>query len=159
MEKFLFKKIELWILLLVVIGSFIFSILFGAAVRHQLQGGKMLGELGFYIEQIASTPQTLRDIWKGRGGKSDLFAREQRFKERKGFYFTDEPDEKNNLPYLLLNRYDGDLEHSVSELWDLKNQERVHTWNFDNMDNLWVDSDLELQNGQLNVNQFFCNSF
>jgi len=71
------------------------------------------------------------------GGRSHLLAAEQRFDGSKGFQFSDLPGEERDLEYLLLNRYDGDLGSSVSELWDLRSQQLVHRWEFSGIDAVW----------------------
>jgi hypothetical protein len=153
MENFLFKKVEMWLLILTIVFGIVFSILFGSAVRHQLTGGKIFGQFGSYIESVASIPQTLRDLIQGKGGKSDLLAREQRFDNKSGFYFNYNSNNKHNLDYLLLNRYDGDLGYSVSELVDLKSQEKIHTWNFNKIDDLWEKTTFQPQDGELSVDK------
>jgi hypothetical protein len=129
------------------------SIAFGSAVRHQYTGGQKFGQFGQLIEGIASIPQTLRDVIEGKGGESDLLAREQRFGNKSGFYFNYLPDEKLNQDYLLLNRYDGELGYSVSELVDLKSQEKIHTWKFNTIDYLWEKTTFEPQDGKLTVDK------
>jgi hypothetical protein len=152
-ESFLFKKIEVWVLILVFIMGIVFSVIFGSAVRHQLQGGKMLGQFGYYIESIASFPQMVRDVINGKGSRFDLLAREQRFGDSNGFNFTYQPNDGKEAEYLLLNRYDGDLGHSVSELVDLKSQKKIHTWSFNKIDDLWTKSTLKFQNQDLPIDK------
>jgi hypothetical protein len=76
-----------------------------------------------------------------------LLASEQRFNGISGFQFNYAAGTRPDLGYVLVNRYDGNHERSISELWDLNSQERVHTWSFDGVDAVWVKSKLESKLG------------
>ncbi|MEO0997302.1 MAG: hypothetical protein AAFX58_07265, partial [Pseudomonadota bacterium] len=65
MEKYLFKKIEMWVLLLVVVLGFAALILFGATVRHVAVGGKKAGALGDAAFAVASIPSDFKDLLDG----------------------------------------------------------------------------------------------
>jgi hypothetical protein len=140
MEGFLFKKIELWLLLLILVLGTIGTVFFGAAVRSFHMGG-IHGPLVPLANEIASIPSNAKSIFKGQFGKADLEPKEQRFKGESGFLFNYHPGERPDLGYLLLNRYDFELGLSVSELVDLNTQETLHQWKFD-VDPLWQQSKL-----------------
>ncbi len=144
LERILFKKIELWIVLLLVIIAAIITILFGWSVRHYQKGGQRLGSLGHVVESIATFPTTARKALRFSADKEDLVAGdEQRFNGLSGFQFNYAIGTRPDLGYVLINRYDGDLESSVSELWDLNSQEKLHTWYFTGMDTVWERSNLQ----------------
>ncbi len=142
-ERFLFSKVETWIVLILVIAGLVASLLFAGAVRHYHLGGDTLGKLGPVVESLAALPANVKYIVLGRGGKTDLVAAEQRFHDQSGFSFNYAAGSRPKSGYILVNRYDGDAEHSVAELWDLNSQERVHTWSFAGVDEVWKQSTLE----------------
>jgi hypothetical protein len=122
----MFKKIEIWILYLVILFSILFTAGFGTLVRHEMLGGKGLESIGLrWISKTALTlaeiPVNLKRIIVG-----DLTL-EDRFPNIDGFDGTPNTEEA----YLLLSRYDGDLQEGVVELVDLTNFEVLHTWNPD----------------------------
>ena len=143
LEKFLFKKVETWFVLILVIIGVVGALLFGWAVRHYHLGGARLGQLGPVVESFAAFPATVRDVLVGKGGKRDLATDEQRFEGQSGFLFNYAAGSRSDLGYVLVNRYDGDVEYSVSELWDLNAQEKVHVWSFSGVDDVWKQSTLE----------------
>lgn len=123
----MFKKIEIWVLYLVLLFSIIFAVGFGVLVRHEMLGGVGLSKINMgWLSKTALTlaeiPANIKRISKG----SDL-AVADRFPSLDGF---------NGLPnslesYLLLSRYDGDLEDGLVELVNLNNFEVLHSWNPD----------------------------
>ncbi len=126
-EKFLYRKISLWILILSFIAGFIFVILFGSVVRHAAQGGKKTGIIGIWALEISSLPSYFKRIISGPS--SDLIAKENRFKKLQGLIINDLYKGKSDLNgYLLLSRYDGDLKRSVVELIDIDKNAILHKW-------------------------------
>ncbi|MFC1843334.1 arylsulfotransferase family protein [Thermodesulfobacteriota bacterium] len=139
MEKILFKKISVWIVLLLAILGIIIAILFGASVRHYyVMGNRMLGNFGIVMVDIASVPSNIKKLITKYG----LVVPNQRFEGEKGFTFNYAAGTRPDLGYLLLNRYDNDLKMSVSELVDLNTQEQIHQWRFD-VNPLWDISNVE----------------
>lgn len=154
-EKFLFKKIELWIFFVFAIIAITVVILFGAAVLHYKNGGSRLGRLGPVVESIAAFPSVVKTVLYSddiTGGNEDLLASEQRFNGITGFKFNYKAGARPDLGYVLVNRYDGDQELSISELWDLNLQEKVHTWSFGGADAVWAKSKLKSKTSNFRVN-------
>ena len=120
----MFKKIEMWVLYLVVFFSILFAIGFGLLVRQELLGGTGSGKITKTALFIVELPVNLRKFFKG--SEVDLFV-EDRFPNLDGF--DGQPNSKES--YLLLSRYDGDLKEGVVELVDLTTFEVLHTWNPD----------------------------
>lgn len=118
----MFKKIELWIVLLIIIFGIIFSIFFGTLVRQELVGGVKLGSVSKAALFLSEIPLNLKKILS-----HDLVLSEDRAPEKSGFVGNNLKD----LSYLLLSRYDGNLNESVVELVDLTSFEVVHRWNPD----------------------------
>lgn len=135
-EKVMFKKVELWLVILLMLLAVIGALLFGGAVRHYLRGGQLLGGFGPMVESIAGFPATVRDVL-AFDADAYLVAKEQRFSGQSDFFFNYVAKSRPDLGYVLINRYDGDLGFSVSDLWDLDKQEKVHTWNFSQVDAVW----------------------
>ena len=116
----MFKKIEIWILLLVLYLSVFFAIGFGVLVRQELVGSTKLGWVSKTALTLAEIPLNVKALYNG-------LSLENRFPSLSGFEGT--PNSENS--YLLLSRYDGDLGEGVVELVDLTNFKILHTWNPD----------------------------
>ena len=108
MEKFLFKKIEIWILLLVIVFLLIFTILFGSLVLRSETA-----------RNIALFPDNMKKITSG----SDLSVG-NRFGDKSGLIIYDK-NFNYEKKYLLLSRYDGDLQRSLVELINLNTGEII----------------------------------
>lgn len=119
----MFKKIEIWVLYLVLLLALVFSIFFGALVRQELVGETKFGFLSQKALFLAEIPH---NIYKIITLNDDLIL-ENRFPEKTGF--VGKPTEAET--YLLQTRYDGDIAESVVELVDLRSFEILHTWNPD----------------------------
>jgi hypothetical protein len=145
MERFLFKKVEVWVVLLLFLAGLLGALFLAAAARHYQMGGMRLGRLGPVVDSIAAFPSTAYGAFRqggARPGKRDLLAVEQRFPGESGFRFNYKSGARPDAGYLLLNRYDGDRARAVVELWDLDRQDRVHSWDFEGIDELWRGLDL-----------------
>ena len=118
----MFNKIEIWILYLTILFSILFAIGFGVLVRQELVGSIKAGWISKTALTLAEIPVNIKSILQGR----DL-AVEDRFPNLDSFNGTPNSDET----YLLLSRYDGDLQEGVVELVDLRTFEILHTWNPD----------------------------
>jgi hypothetical protein len=119
----MFKKIEIWVLYLIIILGIIFTILFGALVRQEIVGFTKLGWVSKSALTIAEIPINLKKIFQGH---NSLMV-EDRFPSLGGFNGNPISEES----YLLLSRYDGDLQEGVVELVDLRSFEILHKWNPD----------------------------
>ena len=117
----MFKKIEIWILYLAMLIGILFAVGFGVLVRQELVGSIKAGWVSEIALNLAEIPVNLKQIYA-----SDLKV-EDRFPTLDGFNGTSNLEES----YLLLSRYDGDLQEGVVELVDLTNFEILHTWNPD----------------------------
>ncbi len=116
----MFKKIEIWILYLVLFLGIPVTISFGVLVRQELTGKIKLGRVSETALFLAEIPMNLRKIIKG-------LKVVDRFPDLKGFNGTP----NLNKSYLLLSRFDGDLNEGIVELVDLTNFKVLHTWNPD----------------------------
>ena len=106
----MFKKIEIWILYLVVFLGIPVTVFFGILVRHELLGGKRFGWISQSALFFTEIPVNIRDIFQNN------LQSEDRFPYLDGFNGTPNSSES----YLLLSRYDGNLREGLVELVDLK---------------------------------------
>lgn len=120
----MFKKIEIWILYLTIFLGIVFSILFavgtGVLVRQELVGSIKAGWISKTALNLAEIPVNLKGAFQG-------LLLEDRFPDLDGFNGTSNHEES----YLLLSRYDGDLQEGLVELVDLTTFKILHTWNPD----------------------------
>lgn len=143
MERFLFRPVNLWVVILLAIIGLVSMILFGIAVAHVVKGGTRLGPATSVISNIVDTPKTLRRIFDDTVDPTrHLRAGHGRFDGAAGFDFSYPAGTRPDAPYVLLNRYDGDLGKSVSELVDLNTQEVLHSWVFE-VNNVWSDTEFD----------------
>lgn len=126
MERLLFRKIELWAVLLVLILAAVAAMLFGGIVRSVAADRSKFGTLGKVAWSIASVPGDIRSVLTEAGGNDQLAVDDQsRFAGQRGWV----PGSAAGSPmagYLLLSRYDGDAGHSVIELTDLATLRVLH---------------------------------
>ena len=118
----MFKKIEIWVLYLVILFSILFAVGFGVLVRQELVGSIKAGWISKTALTLAEIPVNIRELLQG-----GAFVVEDRFPNLDGFDGTPNTEEA----YLLLSRYDGDSQEGVVELVDLTNFKVLHTWNPD----------------------------
>lgn len=119
----MFKKIEVWILYLVIVLFLGFTLGFGILVRQELVGTVKAGWLSRTALSLSEIPM------KVKKGLTELHSvpPDPRFEDQSGFFGSTHSDEV----YLLLSRHDGDLQQGVIELVDLRNFSTVHAWNPD----------------------------
>tara|TARA_B100000686_G_C16789288_1_gene977498 strand:+ start:1101 stop:2492 length:1392 start_codon:yes stop_codon:yes gene_type:complete len=120
----MFKKIEIWILYLVIVLAIIFGIFFGVLVRQELVGSVKLGSVSRAALFLSEIPMNLKKIFqltKDPGVESSVGSR---FEKKYGFIGN-----YNDDYFLLLSRFDGDSSESLVELVDLGNFKIIHQWN------------------------------
>ena len=122
----MFKKIEIWLLYLVLVVFFIILILFGGILRHHYLGGEKFKLIQSVSVFIAEIPYNFKRII--------LLA------DDPGRYFLDESNRLKNEPkskiftsskqegILLLSRYDDDIKKFVVEVVDLENFQVIHRY-------------------------------
>ncbi len=121
----MFKKIEIWILYLVILLCFPLIIGYGALVRQELVGKIKLGRLSKTALFLAEIPANLNKASAIKEKKQ--LKLKDRFPKLDGFNGTPNSSES----YLLLSRYEGNLKEGIVELVDLMNFKVLHTWNPD----------------------------
>ena len=137
----MFKKVEIWILYLVVLLGIPFTLFFGVLVRQETEGITKKGnvDISFLTKPAASITripeQLIRKLLKPNPNianskktrvDENLLANKYR-NTTNGFNGTP----NSSKSYLLLSRYNGDLNEGIVELIDLMNFQVLHTWNPD----------------------------
>ena len=130
----MFKKIEIWILYLVIFLGAPFALSFGVLVRQELEGMTKSGivDISFLTKPALSIARIPEQFIHSFLKRNPLIVNDS-WDENRNFYnqegFNGIPNLKES--YLLLSRYDGDLEEGIVELVDLMNFKVLHTWNPD----------------------------
>ena len=126
----MFKKIEIWILYLVLFLFFPVLIGFGSLVKLEMMGVKKFEKLSKTTLFLSDIPFNLKKLLSSNEPTEDHAPNNQlfdRFPSLDGFKGT--PNSQKS--YLLLSKFDGDLKEGVVELVDLTNFEVMHKWNPD----------------------------
>ena len=116
------KKIEIWILFLVVIIFFIITIFFGAVLRdHHLKkkSPMILRDISVFISEI---PKNIHFIFN-RGNKPEILVKGSNLTSGFKRYIK---NERNFL--LILPKYNSDLERSEVQIINIDNFEIIHTY-------------------------------
>jgi len=116
----MFKKIEIWILYLVLLLFFPFAIIFGVLVRQELVGeikGGFISKTALFFVEI---PKNLKHMMTNHTELGDSFP-----KLSGGFNGIPNSQES----FLLLSRYNSN--EAIVELVDLTSFKVLHTWNPD----------------------------
>lgn len=125
-ERFLFARIEVWILLLVLLLGFLLMIGFGAAVLDAEREKGRFGSLSRVAVGMAEIPSTAKQLVvpdiQLRVGGSDRDA-----DRRAGWSFPSGPLIGTD-GYILLSRYDGTEKRHKLELVQLPAMRPVHSW-------------------------------
>ena len=143
-ERLLFKRVELWVVILIVFIGIAITIWFGWRAS-KLEDSLVLGRVDRVVQSAASLPDSAAELYSSLTGprSSDLLAWSQRFDDQEGgFTFNYAPGSRPDLGYVLINRFDGDAGRAVSELVDLNSQETVHSWSLD-VDQVWPGTEFD----------------
>ena len=88
----MFKKIEIWVLYLVIVLSIVFAIGTGVLVRQELIGSVKFGVISKVALFLAEIPMNLKEMSQGAMKDSFVFrAEKQRFHGISGFLFRSDP--------------------------------------------------------------------
>ena len=127
----IFKKIEIWVLYLSCVIFFIGIIGFGALVRDGLVSHKakfpLLSNMALFLSEIPSNLMKIKTL-NAPTSESLIVANKSTFPGISGF--QGKPIKEKKI-YLLLSRYDGNLEQTIVELIDLSSFEIKKKWNPD----------------------------
>ncbi len=124
----MFKKIEIWILYLVVVIFLIITFLFGSLVRQELIGSTKFGVLSKYALIISEIPVNIKKIYNLYKDPGDAMRAHDdhvnKVKIKKHY-----SKKRNEL--LILSRFDGDNSKSAVEIIDLNDFSIIHKYNPD----------------------------
>mgnify|MGYP000020566994 CR=1 FL=1 len=123
MERFFLKKLELWLVGLLIVFGLGCTILFGAMVKNVALGYDRFGKLGAWSFALASVPADAQKILRGGADNWMQLPESNRFEGRAGFRFAADNPDAGPDGFLLLSRYDGNIQRHVVELLDLSSGE------------------------------------
>lgn len=127
LQRLLFSKLELWLVLLTLAICVMGAVLFSALVKNHAEQRGSFGVIGEAAYRVASIPGEVQ--WTLRRLRGLRF--ESRYLANKadlggsGLTFHRPPGADG---YLLLSRYDVDTDRALVELIDLRREETVHSW-------------------------------
>lgn len=114
-EKLIYKKISMWILLLTIVISILFSIFFGSLVLRS-NSAKSIARIPDNVKQlfIKSDDDFIAGYKNNFSNRSEL-NKNNKFKN-------------SSTGYILLSKYDHDKRRSYVELIDIEKGKIIHTW-------------------------------
>ena len=121
----MYKKIEIWILYLIIVLLFLFTIFFSSLTKYYLEGGKKLFFLEPVVIFISSIPTNFIKILKNESQlASQLYSDQSFYKQYKSF-----TNKKKEL--VLISRYDGEIERSIIEIRDINDFKLLYRYSPD----------------------------
>ena len=135
LEFSMFKKVELWVVILVFLIGIIFTIFFASIVRHAVLGGERFPKLQKIAIFFAEIPSNTKKIIQGKNNPLSAYSistdeplRNSDVEQINGFV---KYEDSNVNSLLLISRYDGNIEKFVIELVDLINFKILNKWVID----------------------------
>lgn len=126
LQRLLFARIEVWVLVALLLIGFLMTILFGAVVlREERESGKY-GVLGATSIAIAEIPDTVKSILKN---KDRMLAHAQsRAGDLSGWSFQNAAAGSGISGYWLLSRFEPQERRSIIEMVRLSDGQVMHEW-------------------------------
>lgn len=123
----MFKKIELWIVLLIIIFMLLFTIFYGMVLRQEFEGNFKFGKFGKATLSLSRLHVTVKSAFKivKHGDSISFKTPDQRFD--KNLRFT-QYNSIDNEYYFLLSRYDPEIKKNVIEIRKLSNFKKIHAY-------------------------------
>ncbi|NQU84411.1 MAG: hypothetical protein HQ541_01500, partial [Mariniphaga sp.] len=145
------KKIDLWVLLLIVWLGLVFTIVFSWSVRSQLVGSHRAGFFGELAEKVAALPANAYSLFKERTSDPPLIIKNRwpeidHFKKNGVLYSGVLKDDG----YLLLPAYNNGKGQSTVQLIRIKDQKLLHEWTPDLSEIKRVHKNSDLSNFPIN---------
>ncbi len=126
MQKIMFAKIEIWLVLLLAGAGLIATVFFGAQVL-KAERFKKAGPVAQAARSVAQLPATVGKVL-GEDKALKIFG-EDRFAGRPaGWTLPYGPPDPPLPGYVLLSRYDADIRRNAVDLVRLSDFQTVHTW-------------------------------
>ncbi len=126
MEKFLFSKVETWVVVLLAILALVGSLTFGAIVLDRERGKERTGKVGDAAVAVAALPDTFLRWTRQKDGR--LANRTEQFDGHSGWTLTPALNSAPVEGYLLLSRTAREEDRSIVELVDLRDFSVRHVW-------------------------------
>lgn len=131
LEKFLFKKLEVWAVLLLAVLAIIVAIIFASIVRNEALGYGKFGALGKASLLVAEIPSTARQVFATDRSMVAVNGNERSVTQNKTGWTLMESGLQDFPGLLLMSRYDGDRARHVVELVDVRQGSVIHSWSPD----------------------------
>jgi len=131
MEKILFKKIELWLVIISLLVWVVGTILFGWVVKHTATGGKKAGQFGEIALELASIPSNLKILYeKGIGVEEGKVVQKntQILDYANSANFTQIDKNFKDDGILLISAYSKESSVSTVYLYDLRDNRKLWEW-------------------------------
>ena len=125
------KKIELWIVLLIVWFGLVFTIVFGWSIKSELIGSKRAGIFGEIAYKISSFPSKVFGLYVHIDTKAyQPLILKNRWLEINGFskYGKINQNVYNDKGYLLLSAFSDKKQQSTVKLIRISDQHIIHEW-------------------------------
>jgi len=123
-EKLLYRKVELWAVLLLLILGFVATWLFGWTVQYRASGGQKGGAFGQSILAFAKAPDIFLRL--AANPKATLQPQDIAFDEFAGLQRSDMDFQDDGL--LLVSSYSADRGMATVFLFDLQREEKIFEW-------------------------------
>ena len=122
-ERLMFKTVELWVVLLIVMFGTITALLFGWAALSAATGENLSGRIGHYALKIARIPNPAMEWALGRKKLVPQLRGFDEFETLKP-YTGDNP----SAPFILVSAYSDRYNVATAYLYDLKSNAKVYEW-------------------------------
>ena len=122
MQKYLFARIEVWVLLLVVLLGALGLVGFGGLVVEHTDGRHRFGAVGKAAVAVARVPLTLETIIRN-DDPMEVFQKGQ-FLDQTGWSWNRPPQSDG---YWMMSRFDAERRHSIIEMVRLSDGAVVHS--------------------------------
>ena len=122
-ERLMFRKVELWVVLLMVMCGTIATLLFGWAAQSDATGERLGGRLGAYAQKIAKIPNPAMEWILGRKKLSPQLQDFDEFDTLKPY-----TDDNPNAPFILVSAYSDRYDVATAYLYDLKINKKAYEW-------------------------------
>jgi hypothetical protein len=129
MNKLIFARVEMWVVLLVVLVGMLAMIGFGAVVLESERKADGIGRLGQTALAIAEIPRSIQAL-AAEDRRMAAFMLERFKNEPGGWTFFDGPYPRPS-GYVLLSRHDRKMGHHVVELVSMADGAVKHSWQID----------------------------
>ena len=159
-KKFIFKKIEIWVMLLSLILFLVILMFFGFVILQHNNNGERFKIFQNPFVWYSSLPSNLKKIYNISVNPGfDLLAENQDPNAIQGFDINKEIVTKNkNQGLLLLSVYNGEKKRSALELYKINDLTKIHEFNF-NFDEIYKKSLLDSKNKDLKQEDIKANRY